>query len=185
MSGLEGLSYLPIIGNSLMKTGRRITMLIAVISDTHSRTVSVQNAVQIMAERGVELIVHCGDICDGDTVRLFPAHTHFVFGNCDYARGEIERAVADSGATLHGAWGQLALAGKTMAFVHGDDRQLLHELEHADSFDFLFHGHTHFAKEHRTGKTRVINPGALQRVAVRTFLLLDLPSGLIESVTVE
>lgn len=160
-------------------------MRIAVISDTHSRTASVRSALKIMAERGVELIVHCGDIQDGDTVRLFPAHTHFVFGNCDFDRGDIERAVADIGATLHGAWGQLELAGNSLAFVHGDDRQMQADLEHADAFDFLFHGHTHIAKEHRTGKTRVINPGALQRVAVRTFLLLDLPGGDVENVTVE
>jgi uncharacterized protein len=160
-------------------------MRIGIISDTHGRVVSVQAALQIMAERQVELIIHCGDICDGDTVRLFPPHTHFVFGNCDYDRVEIERAVADSGATLHGAWGRLELAGQSLGFVHGDDRDMLHHLEHADAFDFLFHGHTHIAKEQRTGKTRVINPGALQRVAVRTFVLLDLPGGVVESVTVE
>ena len=160
-------------------------MLIAIISDTHGRIASVHNALRIMAERDVDLIVHCGDICDGETVRLFPAHTHFVFGNCDYDRAEIQRAVADIGATLHGAWGQLELAGQALAFTHGDDRHLLDNLEQADAFDFLFHGHTHIAKEHRTGKTRVINPGALQRVAVRTFLVLDLPSGTAESVTVE
>jgi uncharacterized protein len=160
-------------------------MRIAIISDTHGRTVSVESAVQIMAARNVELIVHCGDICDGDTVRLFPAYTHFVFGNCDYDRADITRAVADIGATLHGAWGQLEQAGQTLAFTHGDNHQLLHDLEHADAFDFLFHGHTHIAKEHLTGKTRIINPGALQRVALRTFLLLDLPSGEAMSVTVE
>jgi putative phosphoesterase len=159
-------------------------MRIAIISDTHSRTVSVQAALAIMAERAVELIVHCGDICDGDTVRLFPAHVHFVFGNCDYDRAAIEAAVADIGATLHGAWGQLEVAGRALAFTHGDDPHLLQELENADTFDFLFHGHTHVAREHRTGKTRIINPGALQRVAKRTFVLLDLPSGAVESVTV-
>lgn len=159
-------------------------MRIAIISDTHSRTTSVQNALRIMSEREVELIIHCGDIQDGDTVRLFPAHTHFVFGNCDYDRADIERAVSNICATLHGAWGQLELAGQSLAFTHGDDRHLLESLELADTFDFLFHGHTHVAREHRAGKTRVINPGALQRVAVRTFLLLDLPSGETESVTV-
>lgn len=160
-------------------------MRIAVISDTHSRTSSVQSALQVMAESEVELILHCGDIQDGGTVRLFPAHTHFVFGNSDYDRGAITRAIADAGATLHGTWGQLELGGQSLAFVHGDDHRLLHDLEHADAFDFLFHGHTHIAQEHHTGKTRVINPGALQRVAVRTFLLLDLLSGATQSVTVE
>ena len=159
-------------------------MRIAVISDTHDRTSSVQAALAIMIERDVELIVHCGDICDPDTVRFFPEHTHFVFGNCDHDRTGIEGAVADISATLHGAWGHLELAGKSLAFTHGDDRQRLSELEQADTFDFLFHGHTHIAREHRTGKTRVINPGALQRVAIRTFLLLDLPAGVVETVTV-
>jgi uncharacterized protein len=158
---------------------------IAVISDTHSRTVSVLAAMQIMAERGVELILHCGDIQDAAAVRLFPAHTHFVLGNTDHDREGIEHAIADIGATLHGAWGQLEVAGKQLVFVHGDDQDLLHGLENSDAFDFLFHGHTHIAREHRTGKTRVINPGAIQRVAVRTFLLLDLPSGTTESVIVE
>ena len=160
-------------------------MLIAIISDTHDRASSVRNALAIMAERGVDLILHCGDICDGDTVRLFPAHTHFVFGNCDHDHADIERAVADIGAALHGAWGHVELAGRSLAFTHGDDHDLLHHLEHADAFDFLFHGHTHIAREHRTGKTRVINPGALQRVARRTFLLLDPASGECESVEVE
>ena len=159
-------------------------MRIAIISDTHSRTSSVQSAIAIMAERRVDAILHCGDICDGDTVRLFPAHSHFVLGNCDHARTEIERAVDEIGATLHGAWGHVELADCSLAFTHGHEHQLLHDLEHANTFDFLFHGHTHIAREHRTGKTRVINPGALQRVAMRTFLLLDLPSGETESVTV-
>ena len=119
-------------------------------------------------------------------MRLFPSHAHFVFGNTDYDRNSIERAVADIGATLHAAGANGSeLAGQTLAFTHGDDHDLLHELEHADTFDYLFHGHTHIVREHRTGKTRVINPGALQRVAVRTFLLLDLPSGETERVTVE
>jgi uncharacterized protein len=160
-------------------------MRIAIISDTHSRTVSVVRALAIITERNVDAILHCGDICDAETVRLFPAHTHFVFGNCDYARSEIERAVRDSGATLHGAWGHLEFAGCSLAFTHGDDHQRLHDLEHADAFDFLFHGHTHVAKEHRTGKTRVINPGALQRVTRRTFVILELLGGDVESVTVD
>jgi len=160
-------------------------MLIAVISDTHSRTSSIHNALAIMAARQVECILHCGDIQDGEAVRLFPANTHFVFGNCDYERDEIEQAIKETGATLHGAWGHLELTSKSLAFVHGDDHQLLHDLEHADTFDYLFHGHTHVIRDQLIGKTRVINPGAIQRVARRTFLLLDLPNGTRETVTVE
>src|SRR5262245_6958585 len=121
-------------------------MRIAVISDTHSRTTSVFAALEIMAARGVDAILHCGDIQDGDTVRLFPSHTHFVFGNTDYDRADITKAVQEIGATLHGAWGHLEFDGVSLAFTHGDDHHLLHDLEHANTFDFLFHGHTHIKK---------------------------------------
>lgn len=160
-------------------------MKIAVISDTHSRASSVRNALAVMTARGIELILHCGDICDDDTVRLFPAHSHFVFGNCDFLRDEIEAAMRDVGATSHGAWGQLELAGRLLAFTHGDDHRLLTDLANANTFDFLFHGHTHIAGERSVGKTRVINPGALQRVDRRTFLILDLASGAAEAIEVE
>ncbi len=159
-------------------------MRIAIISDTHNQTNSVRAALREMAKRGVERVLHCGDIQNAETVRLFPAHTHFVFGNCDADRTGIATAVQAIGGTLHGAWGEMEIAGQAIAFTHGDDGVLLRDLEHTDAFDFLFHGHTHIAKEHRSGITRVINPGALQRVARRTFLILDLPSGETETVEV-
>jgi putative phosphoesterase len=160
-------------------------MKIAILSDTHSKQSTVRTALELAAQRDVELILHCGDIADADTVRLFPAHTHFVLGNCDHhEREEIEAAAREIGAALDPAWGHVERAAKHIALLHGDDYGQLHDLERADAFDFVFYGHTHVAKEHRTGKTRVINPGALYRAAVKTFVVLDLPSGDVESVVV-
>jgi putative phosphoesterase len=160
-------------------------MKIAIVSDTHGTRSTVEAALGLITGRGVEVIVHCGDIADGDTVRLFPAGTHFVFGNCDYDREDIETAVGQIGATLHGQWGTLDLDGRKIAFTHGDDRGLLQALEQSDGFDFVFYGHTHVAAEHQVGRTRVINPGALYRAAVKTFVILDVATGDIERVVVE
>jgi putative phosphoesterase len=160
-------------------------MKIAVISDTHSHTATAKKALRLIAPHKVELILHCGDIDDAETVALFPGNTHFVYGNCDMDQAGIKAAIDDIGATLHEPFGNLELAGTTIAFLHGDDTRLLFDLEHANAFDFLFHGHTHLAKEHRTGRTRVINPGALFRARPRSFVIVDLPSGHVESVTVE
>jgi uncharacterized protein len=160
-------------------------MKIAVMSDTHGRTDTVKTALRVMAPYDVELIIHCGDIDDAETVALFPRHTHFVYGNCDSDREGINAAIAMLGATLHEPFGNLEFAGKRLAFLHGDDTHLLHELEHADAFDFVFHGHTHVAKDRRSGRTRIINPGALFRARPKSFLILDLPSGHAESVIVE
>jgi len=160
-------------------------MLIAVVSDTHSRVAATERALALIAARGARVIVHCGDLEDDDTVRLFPAHTHFVYGNCDHDRDGIARAVNDVGAELHEPFGNLTLAGKTLAFVHGDDPGLLRALIAADTFDYVFHGHTHVARDERVGKTRVINPGALHRARPKTFIFLDLTTGAAETVIVE
>ena len=77
-----------------------------------------------------------------------------------------------------------SLEGKKIAFLHGDDQRLLHDVEHSGHFDYLFYGHTHQAAERRTGPTRVINPGALHRARPKTMVLLDLATGALESVMV-
>jgi uncharacterized protein len=157
-------------------------MRIAILSDTHGREKAVRSALGHIANRGAALILHCGDIDDAATVRLFPAPTHFVYGNCDMSRAEIRAAIEEIGATLHEGFGYLEIEGRKLAFIHGDDKGQMRALVNADTFDFLFYGHTHVAAEERVGRTRVINPGALHRAAVKTFILLDLPAGTVETI---
>jgi putative phosphoesterase len=160
-------------------------MQIAVLSDTHSRYATVEKALALLQQRRVNFLLHCGDIDDAETVWLFQGFTaHFVFGNCDWDRTSLRQAIHGIGETLHEGWGQLELEGVKIAWLHGDDRGLLHDVEHSGYFDYLFYGHTHRAAEHRTGPTRVINPGALHRAPVKTFAILDLSSGEVESVVV-
>jgi putative phosphoesterase len=159
-------------------------MKIAIVSDTHSRYQTVEAALQKIEAHGVDLLIHCGDIEDADAVMLFPAGTHFVFGNCDVNRAGLRLAMKHANVTLHEPFGQLELDGVKLAFVHGDDQRLLRQLEEAGEFAYLFHGHTHQRRDERSGPTRVINPGALHRAAVKTFAVLDLASGELETVTV-
>jgi uncharacterized protein len=170
---------------SLRSFYNKPSMQIAVLSDTHSRYPAIEHALNLIADRHVELIIHCGDIEDADAVWLFPGKTHFVFGNCDTERTAIRQAVYGIGGTLHEPFGNLELDGVRVGFVHGDDHRLFRQLENSGDFDYLFYGHSHVAEEHRTGPTRVINPGALHRARVKTFIVLDLVSGNLESVEVE
>lgn len=161
-------------------------MLIAVVSDTHGRQPAVQAALRIIRARGAELVIHCGDIDDADTVRLFAGlPAHFVFGNCDLDRDELRQAISVAGAALHEPFGNLEVAGRKLAFLHGDDKRLHQDVEKSDYFDYLFYGHSHRAEEHRTGRTRVVNPGALHRANPKTFVLLDVETGALESVGLE
>jgi putative phosphoesterase len=161
-------------------------MRLGVVSDTHSRYATVEAALALLRQRGVDLIVHCGDIEDAATVRLFQGFpTHFVFGNCDTERTDLRRAMEASGATLHEHFGSLELEGRQIAWTHGDDQRLLLDLVNSAHYDFIFHGHTHQAGQHRTGPTLVVNPGALHRARPKTFVVLDLATGALESVVVD
>jgi len=159
-------------------------MKIGILSDSHGRVGTVREALTELRSRGIDTVLHCGDIDDEPTIRLFAGlKAHFVFGNCDTDRDELRQVMAEVGATLHEPFGHVTLDGVEIAFVHGDDGTLFRDLERSDAFDFLFYGHTHVAEEHRTGRTRVINPGALQRARVKTFVILDLQTRDVESVS--
>ena len=161
-------------------------MHIAVLSDTHNRYQTVETVLAQLQARNINTVIHCGDIEDADVVWLFQGFTtHFVFGNCDTERLSLRQAIHGIGETLHEPFGHLELEGVKIAFLHGDDHRLLADLENSDQFDFLFHGHTHVAKEHRTGRTRVINPGALHRARPKSCIILDLSTGAVESVEVD
>jgi putative phosphoesterase len=161
-------------------------MKIAIISDTHSRYQTVETVLGILQQRQINLVLHCGDIEDAETVWLFHGLTaHFVLGNCDLDRAAIRQAVFGIGEQLHEPFGRIELEGIRIGWTHGDDHRLLRELEEADEFDYVFYGHTHHAEQHRRGRTRVVNPGALHRARPKSFVILDLDSGELESVTVE
>ena len=150
-------------------------MKIGVISDTHDRLDAIRSALDQFRTAGAELLIHCGDVESPSTVKLFEGWpVHFVLGNCDWNVDGMRYAVAEIGATLHERFGDLTLAGRRIAWTHGHDARLFHDLQNAGEYDFLFYGHSHVEKEHRAGRTRVINPGALHRVATKTCLLLDL-----------
>jgi putative phosphoesterase len=161
-------------------------MLIGIVSDTHSRYHTVEKTLRLLQQRHVDCVLHCGDIEDSATVQLFEEiPTHFVFGNCDTDRDDLRQAMQKTGAVLHEHFGHLELGGRALAWLHGDIRQLFQDVEHCGHYDYLFYGHTHQAEQHRTGPTLVVNPGALHRARVKSFVVLDPASGELETVIVE
>jgi putative phosphoesterase len=160
-------------------------MRIGVVSDTHDRGEAVAEAIRLLLEHRVELVLHCGDIESVETVRLFKAvPTHFVFGNWDKDRGKLAAAIKEVGGHHHDSFGAIELAGKRVAWCHSHERHQLRQLEHSDFFDYLFYGHTHVREQHRTGRTLVANPGALFRANPKTCIVLDVTTGEIKPVIV-
>jgi putative phosphoesterase len=110
-------------------------------------------------------------------VALFAAWpTHFVFGNCDGHRRELQTAIAAAGQTCHGEFGDLTLDGTRIALLHSHDgRQFRHAL-HSGEWDLVCYGHTHVAAIERFGDTLAVNPGALYRAQPHSFAVVELPA---------
>src|SRR5579871_4307169 len=119
-------------------------MKLGIVSDTHGKVDTVEVALRLLRERGAELLIHCGDIDDAETVRAFAGWpVLFVWGNCDSLldRLAMEAAMRAIGATLHPSFGHLDLEGRSIAWTHGDNNTLFRDLEVSDAYDYLFYGH--------------------------------------------
>jgi putative phosphoesterase len=160
-------------------------MQIAILSDTHNRRDMVALALTELHRRDVRTVLHCGDIEGPEIVELFAGlDAHFVLGNCDTQKSLLREAMQRAGVTFHDGYGDLDLDGKKLAFLHGHEELLMDDVLTSGHYDYLFHGHTHVARDEQSGRTRIINPGALHRAKPKTFVILDLATGQAESVLV-
>jgi hypothetical protein len=151
-------------------------MRIGVVSDTHGAVRSAQKAARALASLRVDLVVHCGDIgTAGVVAQLSQFPSHYVFGNMD-DHATLRAAIAAAGATCHERFGHLQLAGRSVAFLHGDDAGLLRRTIGCGQWDLVCHGHTHVAAKFTQGTTLVVNPGAIQRTHAPSVAVIDLPS---------
>jgi hypothetical protein len=151
-------------------------MLIGIVSDTHGHVAYTRPAVRMLESCDVEQVIHCGDIGSTEIVGLFERWpTHFVFGNVDSRTAQLRAAIRAAGKACHERFGELELDGRRIAFLHGDDERRLRETVASGTYDLVCYGHTHEAEHHRSGKTTVLNPGALYRAQPHSLALVRLP----------
>jgi putative phosphoesterase len=160
-------------------------MRLGILSDTHNQLVRTRRAVEMLQAEGAEDLIHCGDLTEPEVVPLCAVlPCWFALGNNDADNvPNLERAMAEVGAVSLGWGGEITLAGKRIAVVHGhmtsDLRRLL-----ASRPDYLLSGHWHIPADRRDGPTRRINPGALHRADEFTVALLDLQTDELRFLTV-
>ncbi len=159
-------------------------MRLGIISDTHGESWTTQRAVRLFEALNIDELLHCGDVGTPEIVHLLAKWpSHYVLGNMDdhvLVREAIERL----GQTCYERFGHLHRAGRSIAFLHGDDAELLRRTILCGRWNLVCHGHTHVAADFVQGATQVINPGAIQRTGHPSVAVIDLPSMQITSVPV-
>ncbi|REJ67366.1 MAG: YfcE family phosphodiesterase [Planctomycetota bacterium] len=151
-------------------------MLLGVVSDSHGHVQMTSEAIDMLTALEVEHVIHCGDIGSEAIIPLFePWPTQFVLGNVDYHEEPLARAIEQTGQTFCGRFGTLELAGRRIAFLHGDDTRRLGETIESGEWDLVCSGHTHVAAVEQYGRTLALNPGAIYRANPHSIAVVELP----------
>ncbi len=155
---------------------------IGLLSDSHGRAATTSQAVRLLLEQQVDLLLHLGDIGSLEVIdamieqvddqgRLTPP-VRLVFGNVDWDADSLARYAVSLGVDVDHPMGWLELDGRTLVYQHGHEQAGMDQAL-ARGVDFLCHGHTHRPRNEKVGPTRLINPGALFRAADYTVAVLD------------
>jgi putative phosphoesterase len=161
-------------------------MRIGIVSDTHNHVANALAAAAVLTKQSVEAVLHCGDIGGAEIVNAFAAWpTHYVLGNTDDRPAMLEKAILAAGQTFHNRFGDIKLANRRIALLHGDDARRLAEAIASQDYDLVCSGHTHVPTMRREHRTLVLNPGALYRARPHTIAIVDLADMTAEHITVK
>lgn len=160
-------------------------MLIGALSDSHGRVDTTRRAVEMLKDRGAQMLLHLGDVGSVQVLDLLAGiPAGFVFGNTDMDRKHLEMHAQAIGIRCYGAMGRLISDDRVVNFLHGDDFRQMQKLIDTEDCDLLLHGHTHVRNVEDFGRVRIVNPGALHRAHPHTVALIDTISRHVEFVTI-
>jgi putative phosphoesterase len=160
---------------------------IGILSDTHNSQKNTEAALAVLRERGINTVIHCGDITSPEIVYLFAGwDVTFVWGNMDSHHADLIDATRWIGAPPPKLSREIEVAGKWIAACHGSDYSLLFRLMTSGKYAYICHGHTHKRRDEFRSSygVRLINPGALggSQSQTRSICILDVLADRVEFV---
>lgn len=159
-------------------------MKIGVLSDTHNNLSNLLIALDTFRERGIETIIHCGDLTRLEMLtHLEGVRVIYTIGNMDVMTGTIRKHLEKmrkdnfAGTIFKGTLGGVPVAA-THSHIEGTLMKLIRE----GRYKWLFHGHTHDKRDEVIKGVRIVNPGALGGLGrePRTFCVVDLAEEAVE-----
>jgi putative phosphoesterase len=160
-------------------------MKLGILSDSHGRVAILRQALARLDAEGVDAVIHCGDIGGIDSIEeLAGRRAWFVWGNTDSPQPRWQVHVEELDLAWPAGPLRLTLDDHVIGVFHGHERGFGQAVKSGE-YDYIFYGHTHEQGDKRVGRTRLINPGALHRVAVRTVAVLDLASDSLQFLTID
>ncbi|MBN2185162.1 MAG: YfcE family phosphodiesterase [Candidatus Krumholzibacteriota bacterium] len=138
-------------------------MKLAIVSDSHDHIENLDQAVEMIDQMGIRILIHCGDLCSPfmvERLARFSGEVHFVFGNNEGDRITIvETAERFPNVKICGKTGVLDTGSGVIAWTHRPESG--DELAASGKYTAVFSGHTHIRRSEKAGDTWHINPGEL------------------------
>ena len=148
-------------------------MKILVLSDSHGNIVRLKHVVGHANSSGVGSIIHCGDWDNAEsvlTMKNAEIPVYGVLGNAD-VDPQIVPSLRNANVNFSTDFLKLELGGRNIGVCHFPGK--LETAIKSQEYDVLFHGHTHKKKDKMFGRTKVVNPGALQKTPTPSFAVYD------------
>lgn len=160
--------------------------MIGLISDTHDNVEDVKKAVEIFQKHNVDFVLHLGDVVSPATIKFFNGVVLKVIkGNCDGDIEHIKKMLSNINGEYLGEEHEFRLGGKKIYATHGIDEKKLGEITRSGKYDYVLHGHTHFKRDDKVKKCRVINPGAHYYGTEHTIALFDPKTDKLEFISLQ
>jgi len=147
-------------------------MKIAIISDTHDNLENLKKFFNFSKTQKIEILIHCGDVCTGKTLREIEKNFKGIFlsfGNADL-REDLKKVAKKT--KIFKEKGGIEIENLKIGFCHLFDlKEMDKELE---KFDFFFFGHTHWPFLKKIKNCILANPGNLAGLYYKaTFAILE------------
>ncbi len=161
-------------------------MRVAVVSDSHDNLEKIRKTAEIVNEKEVELLIHCGDFVSPFAVKellnLIKCDFFGVFGNND---GEVAGLLKVSGGLIEKPPATRIIDGQRFAIMH--EPLFVDSLAKSGDFDFILYGHTHEVDTRLIDGCQIVNPGELcgYLTGKSTFAILDIQKLTVEIVEVK
>jgi hypothetical protein len=140
-------------------------VLVGAISDTHDNLPQIEKAVEYLNAQKVGLVLHAGDYVAGFVIpKLAQLNCKLVgvFGNNDGDHELLKKRFSETNnCTIRGRFAKVEVEGYRIALLHGEEIELLNAVIEGGIFNAVIHGHSHYNRIEKRGKTLAIDPGEL------------------------
>lgn len=170
-------------------------MKLVILSDSHGNIVRLRHVLGFVEELVAGAIIHAGDwyrLVPEDFARVKNIPVYTALGNNDY-RPELRDELRRANIIFSEDFLEFEIDTLNIGLSHHPPSLKLREdkpystIDRAyasGKYDVWIHGHTHKPKNEVIGKTRVLNPGALDRASHPTFAVYDTQADEVEFIDI-